>query len=199
MSSAPAYLKPYLDAAARHGAGFKSLLWATPRTQAVRFEALARSCQLEGRIVLDVGCGRADFLDFLLQSNTPPARYIGLEAIETLADAAEQKRHPSARIIRGDFVRQPELLDQNADVILFCGSLNTLGKFQIFQALAMAWKFTGHQLGFNFLCSPRLAAAPHLVWQSKSEMLDPLDAYGGRITVDDQYLMGDCTVAITKI
>ena len=138
-------------------------------------------------------------MEFLLRSNIRPARYIGLEAIEPLVEAAQQKQHPCTQIIRGDFVRQPELLDQNADVILFCGSLNTLGKFQIFQALAMAWKFTGHQLGFNFLCSPHLAAAPHLVWQSKSEMLDPLGAYGGRITVDDQYLLGDCTVAMTKI
>jgi SAM-dependent methyltransferase len=198
MSPPPKYLQPYLNAAQRHGAGFSSLLWATPKSQAVRFAALARSCRLQDKVVLDVGCGRADFLDFLLQEGIQPASYIGLEAIAPLADAAEQKHHPCARIIRGDFVRDPGLLDQNADAIIFCGSLNTLDKFQFIQAMEMGWRFTRCQLAFNFLCSPALAAAPHLVWHSKEEVVGSLRGHRTAIVVDDRYLSGDCTVVMTK-
>ena len=54
----PPYLAPYLRAAERHGAGFDTLLWASPRTQEVRFDALRRAAPVGGRTVLDVGCGR---------------------------------------------------------------------------------------------------------------------------------------------
>src|SRR5215213_2125323 len=76
--TAPAYLSPYLKAASRHGAGFSSLLWASPQTQAVRFAALTRIVDLNGKSLLDVGCGRADLLDFLLAQNVRPAHYVGL-------------------------------------------------------------------------------------------------------------------------
>src|SRR5438045_4009908 len=53
------YLLPYLKAAELHGSGFGSLLWASPETQATRFDAIERLGRLHGKSVLDVGCGRA--------------------------------------------------------------------------------------------------------------------------------------------
>ena len=35
----PSYLLPYLTAASKYGSGFGTLLWASPKTQAVRFRA----------------------------------------------------------------------------------------------------------------------------------------------------------------
>src|SRR5688572_20626498 len=67
------YLEPYVRAAARHGEGFGSLLWASPQTQGARFDALMRLCEFGGRNVLDVGCGRADFLDHLIKREVRPA------------------------------------------------------------------------------------------------------------------------------
>src|SRR5437868_1227064 len=63
--SAPDYLEPYLDAARTHGGGFGSLLWASPQTQAARFQAIHRIIDLSGARVLDAGCGRADLPEFL--------------------------------------------------------------------------------------------------------------------------------------
>jgi hypothetical protein len=198
MASCPQYLQPYLEAAQKHGAAFRSLLWASPKTQAVRFEAFTRACLLEGQVVLDVGCGRADFLDFLLRSNIRPARYIGLEAIQPLADAAEQKGHAMAQIVRGDFVSDPHLLHQNADAIIFSGSLNTLGTGDFFATLGTAWRFARRQLAFNFLCSPQLAAAAYLAWHPTADVLGYLAKLDGEVVVDEGYLKGDCTVVMTK-
>src|SRR5580658_5442475 len=104
--SPPAYLRPYLDAVGRHGARFESLLWANPSAQAARFAALARWCELEDRIVLDAGCGRADFLQYLLEQKIKPSKYIGIEAVEELAAAAERKNLSQSTILRGDFVNE---------------------------------------------------------------------------------------------
>src|SRR2546423_362515 len=105
--NAPDYLQPYLNATRRYGAGFGSLLWASPRTQAVRFQTLLRAVDVTDLTVLDVGCGRGDLLVYMLNRGIYPRSYIGLEAVEALAGAAEAKRLPNCRIVRGDFVHDP--------------------------------------------------------------------------------------------
>src|ERR1700722_14791809 len=105
VMSDPSYLEPYLIAARRFGGGFQSLLWASPKTQAARFTALARLCKLNKCSMIDAGCGRADLLDFLLARGVEPTSYTGLEAVDALADAAEAKGHAMAHILRGDFIK----------------------------------------------------------------------------------------------
>jgi hypothetical protein len=194
----PAYLRPYLDAVQRHGAKFESLLWANPSAQAARFAALARWCELEGRIVLDAGCGRADFLDYLLAQDVHPSRYIGIEAVETLALAAQAKNPPEAEIVRGDFIDNPALLEQNAHVIVFCGSLNTLPAGDFYQALRLAWHYTRSELAFNFLCSTRLASGKHLTWHAVADVLEFAYGQTADVDLDDTYRDGDCTIVMRK-
>src|SRR4051812_6808542 len=73
---AEAYLEPYRRAASRHGDGFASLLWANPGTQAARFDAICRLADMRRRRVLDAGCGRGDFIDFLMAREVQPKQYI---------------------------------------------------------------------------------------------------------------------------
>jgi trans-aconitate methyltransferase len=194
----PKYLEPYLQAAERHGGGFESLLWANPRTQAVRFAVLAKLANLNARVVLDAGCGRADFIDDLLSRGVRPAKYIGLEAVPALADAAAAKKLPNVELIRGDFVETPELLRQAADVIVFSGSLNTLSGDEFYATLTTAWESAKRQVAFNFLCSPKLAAGQHLHWHESADVIACGRRLGARITSDDQYRNGDCTVVYGK-
>src|SRR5215212_725418 len=99
----PSYLQPYARAVKRHGPDFRALLWASRRTQEQRFEALAKLADPTGLTVLDLGCGRADLLDFFIARGTPPRKYIGIEGVRELASAAEDKQTPHAKIICGDF------------------------------------------------------------------------------------------------
>ncbi|HEY1922460.1 MAG TPA: class I SAM-dependent methyltransferase [Tepidisphaeraceae bacterium] len=194
----PSYLRPYLDAAERHGGKFESLLWANPSAQAARFAALAKWSEMQGRIVLDAGCGRADLLDYLVNQGIGPREYIGVEAVEVLAEAAGRKKYPNASIIRGDFVVDPTLLDQGADVIVFSGSLNTLSTVDFYQSLRIAWQYARCELAFNFLCSPRLASGKHLTWHAMSDVQAFAFRLSGDVAVDDSYRNGDCTVVIRK-
>lgn len=194
----PAYLRPYLDAVERHGAEFESLLWASPSSQAARFAALVRWCELDKRIILDAGCGRADFLDYLLARRIKPARYIGIEAVDALAEAAGQKQLPNTEILRGDFIDNPALLDRGADVIIFSGSLNTVSVAQFYQSLRTGWAFTRSEVGFNFLCSPRLAYGAHLTWHALTAVRKFAYELTPDVAVDDSYRDGDCTIVIRK-
>jgi SAM-dependent methyltransferase len=196
--STPSYLEPYLRASERHKGGFGSLLWASPKTQAARFAALTRCCDFSNRSILDAGCGRADFLDYLDRVGISPARYIGLEAMESTAAFARQKRQPNARIVLGDFVRDPWVLDQRTDIIVFCGSLNTLSGDEFYATLRMAWRFAGLALVFNFLNSQKLAQSSHLYWRETHDVLQFTGRLTHQIVVDDEYIEGDCTMVLRK-
>ncbi len=192
------YLAPYLDAAAEHGGGFRSLLWASPKTQRARFAAIERAAPLHGRVVLDAGCGRADLLKFLLDRGVVPFEYIGLEAVEALARAAEQCSHERSRILRGDFVSEPLRLCVGAEVIVFSGSLNTLSDREFRSTLRHAFMASGDAVVFNFLSSPALAGKLYLYWRSVADVVQFAHTMTDRVDVYQDYLHGDCTVAMRK-
>src|SRR5262245_63000993 len=120
----PRYLRPYVRA--RRDRGVTALLWDDRRSQRVRFDAIARACPLAGLRLLDVGCGKADFLRFLHARRIVPASYTGLEAQPWLARAARATTSSHGTIVVGDFVKQPSMLRVGADAVVFSGSLNLL-------------------------------------------------------------------------
>jgi hypothetical protein len=195
----PSYLIPYLNAARQHGGGFRSLLWASPQSQAARFAALTRACKFHGKSVLDAGCGRADFLDYLEHVNQSPDHYVGLEAVAELADAADAKRHPQATILRADFVKDPLRLYVGADVVVFSGSLNTLSPEDFERTIKLAYEAATEAMVINFLCSPRLAGASHLAWHAIEDVSRLAATLSPDFGVIDDYLEGDATLVIRRV
>ena len=202
----PDYLRPYRQAAEVHGAGFESLLWASPHTQAARFDAVRRICDLRGRSVLDVGCGRADFLPYLIERDVRPDEYIGLEAVPELAKAAEKRAKsigpggPAASILRADFVRDPVRMFVGADVVVFSGSFNTLDDGPFYDTLRHAYNAAAEALVFNFLSAPYLAGRDYLRWRRADDVLTFVRGLGGssgggrEVRTLSDYLPGDTTV-----
>ena len=194
------YLLPYLRAADAHGAEFGSLLWASPQTQAARFDAIARLADLHHKSVLDVGCGRADLLDFLLDRGVRPADYTGIEAVEDLAAAADAKRRRfgELRVVRADFVREPLRLFVAADVVVFSGSLNTIEDDDFYATVRRAYDAAAEMLVFNFLANPYLAGADYLRWRRPRDVIEFASRLSDDVHTLDDYLHGDFTVALHK-
>ena len=121
---APSYLAPYVRGVQQHGAdSVEALLWASEQTQAARFETMRRIHPLSHKRLLDAGCGKADLLDHLLSRATRPAEFIGLEAVDEFADAAEAKGHADCTIVRADFVQEPQRMLVGAIVLQIIGTL----------------------------------------------------------------------------
>ena len=198
QTAAEPYLEPYLRAARQHGGGFSSLLWATPKSQRLRFDAICRIHELSGKSVLDAGCGLADFMEYLLENKINIADYTGLEAVDALADEAEGRNYPGCRIIRADFVRDPAKMFVGADVIVFSGSLNTIEDAAFYQTLSRAFDAAAEAVVFNFLSSAALAGRDYLVWRRLEHVLGFLNRLPGDVTTLYDYLQGDCTVAVVK-
>jgi hypothetical protein len=197
-SAEPSYLSPYLKASRKFGSGFGTLLWASPKTQAVRFKALLSAVEIDGRSIMDVGCGRADFLEFMLKSGRCPGSYVGVEAVEALAHAAERKNLPRCKIVIGDFVQDPRLLDTRSDILFYSGSLNTMETDDFYRCIAQAYAAAQHAVVFNFLCSAFLAGSSHLSWHPPDEVMAFSRTLSPRATLMDRYMRGDATVIIFK-
>lgn len=198
MSERPEYLEPYERAARRHGAGFGSLLWASAQTQGVRFEAMRRLVDFHGKRVLDVGCGRADLLDYLITKKVRVASYAGIEGVAALAEAARAKRHSECEIITADFLAEPERLKVGAQVVVISGSLNTLDSAGFYATLRRAYEAAAETLVFNFLSSDRLAGADYLRWHRADEVMGFARTLSDRVRKLEDYLPGDCTVVMGK-
>jgi SAM-dependent methyltransferase len=198
MDERPEYLEPYRRAAARHGGEFGALLWASPRTQAVRFEAMAGLVAFGGRRVLDVGCGRADLADFLVSRGVFVRSYVGVEGVEELVEAARAKGLPEAEIVRGDFVADPSVMEVGADVVAISGALNTMEDGAFYATLRRAHAAAREGVVFNFLSSTMLAGAEYLRWRRREAVIEFASALGGQVRVAEGYLPGDCTVAVGR-
>ncbi len=199
MDPAPRdYLQPYEQALRRHGAAFPSLLWASRQSQAARFGALTRAIDFSGRKVLDAGCGQADLLDYLVSRQMTPSHYVGLEAMDEHIAAAVRKRHENCLIVKGDFVREPARLMVGAEIIVFCGSLNTMLPAQFHQTLRHAWIAAGKAVVFNFLCSTRLATASWLTWHRKEDVAAFAHSLSAHVVLLAEYLEGDATICLHR-
>ncbi|HTL30069.1 MAG TPA: hypothetical protein VL282_12645 [Tepidisphaeraceae bacterium] len=198
LSPLPDYLQPYANAAAAHGGGFEALLWASRHTQRMRFDAIRRVSKLTGKTIVDAGCGRADLLDYLIGMGIRIDHYIGLEAIEELASAAERKAGEQCQIVRCDFVKDPKRLFAATDWIVFCGSLNTLDTQMFYRTIRRAFDAAIEGVAFNFLDSPFLAAASYLSWHPRAEVLAFAQTFSPRVQMLHDYLHGDCTISIRK-
>jgi SAM-dependent methyltransferase len=195
----PFYLYPYHEARQQGVKGFDALLWASREGQRARFEAIAQICPLAEKRILDVGCGRADLLGYLLESGIVPAHYVGLDGIAASVRAARRKKYERCEILRAaDFVREPQRLQVGADVVVFSGTLNTLSRPQFYRALRTAWEAAGEALVFNFLSSRFWCGAEWLSWHRRSTVLAFCRSLGGEVGCDDSYLDGDCTVAVRR-
>lgn len=142
------YLEPYEQAVRAGGTGFESLLWRSKEFQQTRFKVLCEVAAaglvpesepaslkvLDGRIIADMGCGRADLLAWLTAHRVHHNRYFGIEAISDLAETCRrrivQESLPEAEIIESDFASDLSIFgslvnDRKVDVFFFSGSLNT--------------------------------------------------------------------------
>ncbi|MBX3323526.1 MAG: class I SAM-dependent methyltransferase [Phycisphaeraceae bacterium] len=160
----PAYLKPYAEAARAVGARFEALLWLSRESQTARFATIAAMLDSQAGAMADFGCGRADLLEHLLDAGLAPARYIGIDGVEAMVAAGNERitarRIDNASCRFDDFVANQTIFadlarDMKIDTFVFSGSLNTLTQ-EIAEAVldrAFAALPAGGVLIFNFLSS----------------------------------------------
>jgi hypothetical protein len=137
-------------------------------------------------------------LDFLDERGVRVGSYVGIEGVAELAAAAREKERDGVQILEADFVAEPHRMFVGAEVVAISGALNTMKADDFYRTLRRAYEAASEALVFNFLSSERLAGAAYLSWHSVGEVVGFVGTLSERVVVLEDYLMGDCTVAVGK-
>lgn len=100
----------------------QSMHWNSLESQRARFFSLKRVGDLKNHSVLDLGCGRGDFLEFLINCGQAPQSYIGVDFMKEFIDYAK-KKFPFAQFYYGDFFQFQYV---QYDYVICNGALNFL-------------------------------------------------------------------------
>lgn len=101
---------------------FAVLGWESQEAQEARFSVLFRTVQLDGKKLLDVGCGLGSLFSFLRDKGVA-IQYTGVDILDTMILAA-QKKNPDARFISGDIFTEPLFSKGEFDVVFSSGLFN---------------------------------------------------------------------------
>ena len=151
-----ATIKRYNKRFQKFGIEPRTLGWGCKKDQLTRFEAATSYINFFGKSVLDIGCGFADFYEFLLKNNIKIKKYKGIDINERLL------RMPKKRFPKNKYEVKNILLDnykrKQADIVILLGLLNF--KLRKLDNLAFsekmikaAWKITEKVLIIDFLSS----------------------------------------------
>lgn len=152
--------KRYSDRLQLFGGDVKTLGWDTKENQYKRFDVVYNNINLFYKKILEIGCGFADFLEYLLMKG-PVYSYRGIDINSDLIEVARKKHEGfnlEVRNILTETINFPE-----ADVVILLGLLNFKIENNLEYTRAFieqAFKLTDDYLVVDFLSSYRDSSYP---------------------------------------
>ena len=172
--------------------------WASAEAQQARFAVLVNNVPLDGRALLDVGCGLGDLWTYL-NARGISADYCGVDLLAEMT-ASAAARNPDARFVCGDIFDPdgcPIVPPEHFDVVFCSGMLNLdLGNNAEFlpEALRRMLELsTGHMV-VNLLHARSEMRYPHCAYYDPDMVMRILEPISCRLRLIDDYLPNDFTV-----
>jgi SAM-dependent methyltransferase len=193
LDDSGAIFRYHRDMADWHGVNSSLALgWRSADDQLVRFEALAGIGDLDGKTVLDAGCGYGDLFAFL-RSRYALSHYYGVEQIPELLEEALRRHWNSnhATFMARNFLNR-EL--PFADYVFASGSLNYASSDPgyIYKAINTLFDHCRSGLAFNLLHT--VAENGLLVAYEPELILDYCRTLSSRVEYRDGYAADDFTI-----
>lgn len=171
----------------------EALAWKSDKKQQLRFEILARIGDINGRSVLDAGCGHGDLKGFLDQWFTG-FRYAGVDLIEEFLDVATERYggKPDTTFYLGDCAGANL---PNMDYVLCSGMLNYHTTTPDYVTTMIRKLFNNCSVGLGFNLLSRVNAEDQILVAAD---MDQIVAYCGtlahRVMLHKGYLDDDFTI-----
>ena len=169
--------------------------WSSPAAQQVRFQVLAANVELEGRTLLDVGCGLGDLWAFL-KGQGIDVEYTGVDISERLL-ALAQKLHPGGRFCCADVFAANPFGTERFDAVFCSGTFNLyLGNNREFlpMALSRLFELSREFVVFNLLHSRARPKYRHCAYYDPAEVMEIVGKHSCHAKLLDDYLPNDFTV-----
>ena len=178
---------------------FDVLDWASAHSQRIRFQVLCRNVRLDGKSLLDVGCGLGDLLTFLQRRGIGVA-YTGVDLLEKMV-AAASRRHPDNAFVCADVFAEDRFAPGSFDVVFVSGMFNLdLGNQAEFltRALPRLLEIAREHLVFNLLHRRAEFRDDRYAYADPGEVMRILEPLPCEARVVDDYLPNDFTVICRK-
>lgn len=127
--------------------GPQAVSWGSKKSQVSRFKVLSEIGNLNGKKILDVGCGMGDFYSYLISKNVKPKSYTGVDMVSKMVDGAKRK-HPKATFALMDLCR--EIPKEKFDYVFESG---------IFNLKVSDWDKTTHKILENMFKAAKAGIA----------------------------------------
>ena len=188
----------YRQNAERHGNDIGAVAWGSRQSQEKRFQILAEIADLNGRSVLDVGCGLGDFYGWLKQEQVN-VRYSGIDITQSMIDLAQQS-HP------GEDFQVVNILDAapsptTYDYVFASGVFNRrVPGHQSFvnDSVVRMFDLCRYGMAFNILSIKADLKEPDEYHADPGEMLDFCLSLSRKATLRHDYMTHDFTVYVFK-
>jgi len=181
----------------RFGPGPKALLWWDYRSMALRFRELVKDVPIEGKTILDAGCGMGDLLPYLYAESTN-FKYLGVDKNKAFVEIAK-KRYEGHDFKVGDpFNGRIGMFD----VVLSSGVMNGNTKNWLAKRkkmIASLFDQTGEVLAFNMAGGLRPIPNDSLIaYADAREIADFCQSLARKVVLKTDYLDKDFTVVMYK-
>ncbi|MEA3554200.1 MAG: class I SAM-dependent methyltransferase [Campylobacterota bacterium] len=182
--------KFYQTSIKEFGISAQGVHWNSKYTQYKRFEILTKLIKkdIKSSSIIDVGCGFAEYYNYLQNNNRTPSKYIGIDCEDEMVNISK-KRFPNQ-----EFYKQNILYDNliNADYYISSGALNILTYDEINIFIKKCFESANKGFLFNFL--------KNLTFNSikKYEIIDICKTHTNNIIIKENYLENDFTIFMVK-
>ena len=174
----------------------KAMGWSSTFNQQLRFDVFNYMAVMDGKHILDVGCGDAALFHYF-QDQSIDCDYCGIDISHKMVQRAQQ-RYPGIGVRQKDFFQEQRLFD----IVVCSGALSMLADLDPLDYLTMAithlFSLAKEQLLFNLLT---------IHHDSKSALFhqfDPVDVLNmclritPFVTLNHSYLPNDFTVQLIR-
>lgn len=201
MSSLPlpdATARWYEDKVRTYGFDHRGLGFRNRTSQIKRFEALTALGDLDGRRVLDVGCGFGDFLAFLHERDVRPA-YTGIDVCEPMVRRCIERFGREARFEVADVLDyDPE---ESFDYVVASGlfGLDAEGtRERILPTLERLVRWARIGAAVNFLSAAYPDPAENRIYVEPGKALEAALTLAPAVRLDHTYLPNDFTLYLYR-
>jgi SAM-dependent methyltransferase len=176
--------------------------WESEEAQNLRFEVLLSAVELEGKALLDVGCGMGNLLQYLKSKGLSVA-YTGTDILESMIEQARLK-NPGAAFHHLDIFKNNIFKNNSFDIAYASGIFNIdLGNNSEFllKALALLLDLSREAVVFNLLHrdSPgRESGYSYFHPDDIKSMVEGMQDRVERLDIIEAYLSNDFTVVCRK-
>ncbi|MBX4196996.1 class I SAM-dependent methyltransferase [Candidatus Saccharibacteria bacterium] len=180
-----------------YGASPKALLWWDYRSMAIRFRELVKDVPIDGKSVLDAGCGMGDLLPYLYAKSTK-FRYLGVDTNRGFIEIAKKRYEGHNFKVADPFKSRVG----EFDIVLSSGVMN--GNYEDWlgsrkKMISALYEQANQVLAFNM--AGGLKAIPNdslIAYANAQEIFDYCKTLSSRVILNTQYLQKDFAIVMFK-